>query len=126
MAYFLSKCIRDSDDENFCHKCLEELKFYAFDIDSINMIKFWMLDEHFRVLISGQKLVTTLQFREKISLLKLLQASQFVSGEDKKKIADKIGALIAKGKVYDDLVSLCDWSQPVASYKEILWNQLTD
>ena len=39
MAQFLIKSIRDSEDENFCHKCLEELKYYAFDIDSVNHIK---------------------------------------------------------------------------------------
>lgn len=53
MAQFLIKSIRDSEDENFCHKCLEELKYYAFDIDSVNHIKFWMLDENFCVRISG-------------------------------------------------------------------------
>ena len=69
-----------------------------------------MLDENFCVRISGQKLMTCLQFREKIALLKLVHGSLYISSEDKDKIALKIGALIAKGKVYDDLVSLCDWS----------------
>ena len=54
--------------------------------------------------------MTCLQFREKIALLKLVHGSLYISSEDKNKIALKIGALIAKGKVYDDLVSLCDWS----------------
>ena len=38
MAEFLMACLRESEDENFSHMCVEELKYYAYDEKSIHLI----------------------------------------------------------------------------------------
>ena len=53
MASFLIACIRESDDDNFCHMCLEEMKYHAFDLESVMLIKSWLQQEEMLVLIPG-------------------------------------------------------------------------
>ena len=53
MSEFLIACIRESENDNFCHMCLEELKYYGYDEAAITLIKRWLLDEQMLVLIEG-------------------------------------------------------------------------
>ena len=126
MAEFLMACLRESEDENFSHMCVEELKYYAYDEESIHLITSWLLDEEMLVLIPGQAITIQLQFREKISLMKLVQSSYYAGTAEKEAICERVYSLITKGKVFDDLQSLCNWSLPNPDLKEQLWVSLTD
>ena len=106
--------------------CLEELKHYAFNEESIMLIKQWLQSEGMCVKFEGKPISFQLQFREKISLMKLVQSSYFASNTEKEEICAKVYILIAKGQVFNDLTSLCQWSLPDPDLKEKLWREMID
>ena len=58
--------------------------------------------------------------------MKLVQASYYASNIEKEIICQRVYALIAKGQVFVDLESLCNWSLPNPDLKAQLWAELTD
>ena len=121
MSRFLLESIQLSTDVDFDRSCLSMLKFYAYDEPAVYLLKRAMLDEEWTLRIYSKTVGLVLTFTEKIFLIKLLCMSSFVTDEERDQMRARVWALVAKGNVFDNLVSLCEWGVPSADKKAILW-----
>ena len=83
VADFLWSCMRNNQfDQNFDHLCLNTLKSFAFDEISIRRITDAMLDEQWLLKIDGKLAPVQLNFRQKVTFVKLLSGSSFISEDE--------------------------------------------
>ena len=126
MSAFLIECIRNSNDPDFDHLCVATLKQFAFDEMAVSLIREAFVSENWSFSLEGKEFPVILNFKEKVSFIKLLCSSPHTLDIERQAFKERTYALLARGSVFNDLVNRLDWGTPDAEKKAQLWDMITD